>query len=47
MDEIVQAIDAVLAKVQSHSIGEFVRISDIDDWLLDLRSLAAREPVPA
>lgn len=47
MDEIVQAIDAVLAKVQSNSIGEFVRISDVDDWLLDLRSLAAREPVPA
>lgn len=45
MDEIVHAIDAILSKVQANTIGEFVRADDVDDWLLDLRSLACQEPV--
>jgi hypothetical protein len=47
VSDLVAAIDAALAEVQARAIGEFIKLDDVDDLLLDLRSQAQKELLPA
>lgn len=46
MDELRLAIDALLRDLPNHVIGEYVKVDDVTDWLLDLQLLVVKEPVP-